>query len=150
MRTCYVDAGSGHPVLLIHGLGGSIESWTNNIGELAKSLRVIAVDLPGFGLSDKPKMNYTIKFYREFVVRFLKRLQLGQVSIVGSSLGGQVAAESAIKRHSLMKKLVLISPAGALPHSFDGSPALEIRQSDKRKISARGQTGALCVGQQAC
>ena len=49
MRTCYVDAGSGHPVLLIHGLGGSIESWTNNIGELAKSLRVIAVDLPGLG-----------------------------------------------------------------------------------------------------
>ena len=124
IRTCYVDAGSGDPVLLIHGLGGSIESWTNNIGELAKSLRVIAVDLPGFGLSDKPKMNYTIKFYREFVVRFLKRLQLGQVSIVGSSLGGQVAAEVAINRHSLMKKLVLISPAGALPHSFNGSPAL--------------------------
>jgi len=124
LRICYVDAGSGRPVLLIHGLGGSIESWTNNIGELAKSLRVIAVDLPGFGLSDKPKMNYTIKFYREFVVRFLKRLQMGQVSIVGSSLGGQVAAEVAINRPSLIKKLVLISPAGALPHSFKGSPAL--------------------------
>ena len=149
-RICYVDAGSGHPVLLIHGLGGSIESWTNNIGELAKSLRVIAVDLPGFGLSAKPKMNYTIKFYREFVVRFLKRLQLGQVSIVGSSLGGQVAAEVAINRHSLMKKLVLISPAGALPHSFKGSPALRKYVKVINARSAHEVKQALCVGQQAC
>src|SRR5437867_5344994 len=49
---------------------------------------------------------------------------MGQVSIVGSSLGGQVAAEVAINRPSLIKKLVLISPAGALPRSFKGSPAL--------------------------
>lgn len=123
-RVCYVDAGSGGPVILIHGLGGSIESWTNNVDELAKSLRVIAIDLPGFGLSDKPKMDYTIKFYREFVVQFLKQLQLEQVSIVGSSLGGHVAAEVAISHHDLVKRLVLTSPAGALPRSFKGSPAL--------------------------
>ena len=101
----YVDAGSGEPVLLIHGLGGSIESWTNNIGELAKSLRMIAVDLPGFGMSDKPKMSYTIKFFRDFVVQFLKLLQLEQASIVGSSLGGQIATEVAISHPSLIKKL---------------------------------------------
>lgn len=124
LRISHVDAGSGEPVLLMHGLGGSIESWTNNIDGLAKSMRVIAVDLPGFGLSDKPKMNYTIKFYREFLIQFLKQLQLEQVSIVGSSLGGQVAAEVAISRPSLVKKLVLISPAGALPRSFKGTPAL--------------------------
>ena len=120
----YVDAGSGEPVLLIHGLGGSIESWTNNIGELAKSLRMIAVDLPGFGMSDKPKMSYTIKFFRDFVVQFSKLLQLEQASIVGSSLGGQIATEVAISHPSLIKKLVLISPAGAFPPSFGGSPAL--------------------------
>jgi pimeloyl-ACP methyl ester carboxylesterase len=124
VRVRYVDSGSGEFVLLMHGLGGSIESWENNVDELAKSMRVIAIDLPGFGLSDKPKMNYTIKFYREFVVRFLKQLQLGQASIVGSSLGGHVAAEVAINHPSLVKKLVLISPAGALPRSFKGSPAL--------------------------
>lgn len=120
----YYDAGSGEPVLLIHGLGGSIESWTSNTGELAKSLRVIAVDLPGFGFSDKPKMSYTIKFYREFVAQFLKLLQLEQVSIVGSSLGGHVAAEVAINNPELVKRLVMISPPGALPRSFKGTPAL--------------------------
>jgi 2-hydroxy-6-oxonona-2,4-dienedioate hydrolase len=124
LRIRYVDSGSGEPVLLMHGLGGSIESWMNNIVELAKSFRVIAVDLPGFGLSDKPKMSYTIKFYKEFVVQFLKQLQLGQVSIVGSSLGGHVAAEVAIYHPSIVRRLVLTSPAGALPRSFKGSPAL--------------------------
>lgn len=120
----YSDSGSGEPVLLIHGLGGSIESWTNNAGELAKSLRVIAVDLPGFGLSDKPKMSYTIKFYKDFVIEFLNLLKLDQVSIVGSSLGGHIAAELAISRPKLVKKLVMISPPGALPRSFKGTPAL--------------------------
>jgi pimeloyl-ACP methyl ester carboxylesterase len=124
LRISYVDAGSGQPVILMHGLGGSIESWTNNIEELAKSLRVIAVDLPGFGLSDKPKMNYAIKFYREFLVQFLKQLHLEQASMVGSSLGGHVAAEVAINHPSLVRRLVLVSPAGALPRSFKGSPAL--------------------------
>jgi pimeloyl-ACP methyl ester carboxylesterase len=124
LRISYVDAGSGQPVILMHGLGGSIESWTNNIEELAKSLRVIAVDLPGFGLSDKPKMNYAIKFYREFLVQFLKQLHLEQASMVGSSLGGHVAAEVAISRPGLVRRLVMISPPGALPRSFKGTPAL--------------------------
>jgi pimeloyl-ACP methyl ester carboxylesterase len=124
LRVRYVDLGGGEPVLLVHGLGGSVESWANNIGELAKNLRVIAIDLPGFGLSDKPTMNYTIRFYTKFVFQFLKELQLGRVSIVGSSLGGQVAAEVAINPPSIVKKLVLISPAGALPRSFKGTPAL--------------------------
>lgn len=124
VRASYVDLGSGEPVLLLHGLGGSIESWANSIGGLAKSFRVIAVDLPGFGLSDKPKMNYAIRFYTKFVSQFLKELEINKISIVGSSLGGHVAAEVAISHPRLVKKLVLVSPAGALPRSFKGSPAL--------------------------
>ena len=124
VRVRYVDTRIGEPVLLIHGLGGSIESWTNNIAELGKRFRLIAIDLPGFGFSDKPKMNYTIRYYNNFVVKFIKKLRLEKVSIVGSSLGGQIAAEVAINHPSVLKRLVLISPAGALPRSFKGSPAL--------------------------
>jgi pimeloyl-ACP methyl ester carboxylesterase len=122
----YVDTGgSKNAVLLLHGLGGSIESWINNIREMSQSVRVVVVDLPGFGMSDKPKMNYTIKFYQEFVIQFLKSLQISRASIIGSSLGGHVAAEIAISHPDVVDRLVLISPPGALPSSFKGTPALK-------------------------
>ena len=128
LRISYLDTGSAdNPiVLLIHGLGGSIESWTNNINTISKrQFRVIVLDLPGFGFSDKPKINYTISFYTIFIEKFLKTLKVSSsVSIVGCSMGGHIAAEVAINYPDLVSKLVLISPAGALPVSFKGTPAL--------------------------
>jgi pimeloyl-ACP methyl ester carboxylesterase len=124
----YIDTGAGSnnkTMLLVHGLGGSIESWINNISGLAKELRVIALDLPGFGYSDKPRMNYTIKFYSEFVSKFIKAMGAAPVTIAGSSLGGHVAAEVAIGHPDVVSRLVLISPPGALPKSFTGTPALK-------------------------
>jgi 2-hydroxy-6-oxonona-2,4-dienedioate hydrolase len=123
----YIDTQSkGKSVLLIHGLGGSIESWINNIDTLStKQLRVIAIDLPGFGSSDKPQINYTINFYTKFVAKFINYLKiLSPISIVGSSLGGHIAAEVAIHYYKIVYKLVLVSPAGVLPISFGGTPAL--------------------------
>jgi pimeloyl-ACP methyl ester carboxylesterase len=117
----------GDPVLLIHGLGGSIESWQNNIETISShGLRVIALDLPGFGLSDKPKIKYTIKYYRNFISKFVKRLGIDfhSLSIIGNSLGGHIAAEFAINYPLAVSKLVLISPAGALSASFKGTPEL--------------------------
>jgi 2-hydroxy-6-oxonona-2,4-dienedioate hydrolase len=111
---------------LVHGLGGSIESWINNINPIStEQLRVIILDLPGFGFSDKPKINYSISFYTTFVARFLNSLKIrSSVSIVGCSLGGHIATEVALNHPNLVCKLVLISPAGALPVSFRGTPAL--------------------------
>jgi pimeloyl-ACP methyl ester carboxylesterase len=126
LRVRYVDSGgSGRPLLLMHGLGGAIESWTNNIGELAnKELRVVALDLPGFGFSDKPKMSYTIKFYADFVAKFAKALNVAPLAVAGSSLGGHVACELAITHPNVVSRLILTSPSGALPKSFKGTPAL--------------------------
>jgi pimeloyl-ACP methyl ester carboxylesterase len=114
-----------NPVLLIHGLGGSIDSWRDNIRVFEKNHRVVAIDLPGFGESDKPKMSYSIRFYTDFVARLVRQIMPKKpVAIIGSSLGGQIAAEIAIKYHQLVSKLVLISPAGIPPFSFKGSAAL--------------------------
>lgn len=136
MHVRYVDTHGGKEnrgrpaVLLVHGLGGSVESWTNNIEALSRQLRVVALDLPGFGYSDKPRMNYTIKFYRDFVAGFVKKMNIPHhhqqqpLTVVGSSLGGHVAAELALGHPDVVSKLVLISPPGALPKSFAGSPAL--------------------------
>ncbi|MGI0037148.1 MAG: alpha/beta fold hydrolase [Nitrososphaera sp.] len=125
LRIRMVERGKGNPVILLHGLGGSIESWINNLRSLSSERRVICLDLPGFGESDKPRISYTISFYRDFLIKFLKHLGLEKSSLIGSSLGGHIACELAIARADMVDKLVLISPAGALPRSFKASPALK-------------------------
>ena len=115
----------GFPLFLIHGLGGSIESWTNNIEFLSKKFRIIAFDLPGFGLSDKPKVSYTINFYVNFLEKFIKKLKINHLFLIGSSLGGHIAVEFTIKNRKIVDKLILISPAGCLPKSFKGTPSLK-------------------------
>ena len=123
----YIDQNQNRePVLFIHGLGGSIESWNYNIGPMSsRNLRIVALDLPGFGLSDSPKINYSINFYSEYVVKFLQTIGIDRnISIIGSSLGGQIGAEIAIKNNVPVTKLVLISPAGVPPKSFKGTPTL--------------------------
>ena len=124
IRVRTLETGRGSPLLLVHGLGGSIDSWTQNIDALSHGARVVALDLPGFGQSDKPLIDYTVEFYRNFLIKFIDRLGFRKTSIVGSSLGGQIAAELAIARHDLVDRLVLVSPAGALPRSFRATPAL--------------------------
>jgi 2-hydroxy-6-oxonona-2,4-dienedioate hydrolase len=124
----YIDLGSTdrRAVLLIHGLGGAIESWRNNMANLVKKekLRVIALDLPGFGFSDKPRISYTVKFYSDIVAGFAKALCIEPLAVAGSSLGGHVACELAIMHPHIVSKLILISPPGALPKSFKGTSAL--------------------------
>ena len=122
----YLDKNkSGIPLLLLHGLGGSIESWSNNINSLSTKFRIIALDLPGFGLSDKPKISYSIKFYVSFLEKFIKRIKLNHLFIIGSSLGGHIAVEFVLKNRKMVDKLILISPAGCLPKSFKGTRELK-------------------------
>lgn len=123
----FITESKGDPVLLIHGLGGSIESWQNNIEAISShQFRVIALDLPGFGLTDKPNLTYTIKYYSKFISDFITKLKLNTqcLSIIGNSLGGQIAAGFAINHPLAVSKLVLLSPAGASPVSFKATPAL--------------------------
>jgi pimeloyl-ACP methyl ester carboxylesterase len=124
--TRYLDKNQkGFPVFLIHGLGGSIESWTNNIDFLSNTFRIIALDLPGFGLSDKPKVSYTISFYVNFLEKFIKKLRITHLFLIGSSLGGHIAVEFTLRNRKIVDKLVLISPVGSLPKSFKGTSALK-------------------------
>jgi 2-hydroxy-6-oxonona-2,4-dienedioate hydrolase len=122
----YLDKNKrGVPLLLLHGLGGSIESWNNNINFLSTKFRIIALDLPGFGLSDKPKISYSIKFYVNFLEKFIQRIKLNHLFIIGSSLGGHIAVEFTVINRKMVDKLILISPAGSLPKSFKGTKELK-------------------------
>src|SRR4029453_170081 len=77
----YVDIGSGSrdPVVFVHGLGGQWQNWLENIPRVAQERRVIALDLPGFGISPLPREEITIPGYGRTVNELCERLGIGQV-----------------------------------------------------------------------
>ena len=119
----YLDEGtSADTLLLLHGLGASAERWEDVIPLFAKKFKVIVPDLIGFGYSDKPMIDYTTDYFAEFISKFLNEVGVEKPNIIGSSLGGQIAAEFTINHNMDVGKLVLVSPSGIMKHS---TPALD-------------------------
>jgi pimeloyl-ACP methyl ester carboxylesterase len=109
----YVDEGNSENVLLfIHGLGSYLKAWDRNIPELKNHFRCIALDLPGYGKSSKQIHSGEVSFYVEILNAFISKLNLKNVSLVGHSMGGQIALAYAIKYPSQILKLILAAPAG--------------------------------------
>lgn len=116
----YVEAGAGPTVILLHGLGGSWQSWHFNIGALAEKYHVVALDQIGFGKSDKPFVNYRIRTYVDFLDQFCKQLKIERATLVGNSMGGWIAAMFTASFPDRVDKLVLEDAAGyAPPKDFD-------------------------------
>jgi len=101
----------------LHGIGASAERWSRVIPTLSRDYRVIAPDIIGFGYSDKPVVEYTMDFFIDFFESFLDNLGISEASIIGSSLGGHIATEFAIRFPHMVEKLVLVSPAGMMRKS---------------------------------
>jgi 2-hydroxy-6-oxonona-2,4-dienedioate hydrolase len=115
---------SSEHLLFLHGLGSSSDRWIDIPEAFSRHCHTIAVDLIGFGGSDSPELNYTIKTFREFVLDFMRSIQIddGRTTVIGHSLGGYIAAEIAIENRSMINRLVLIDSSGML----DGpTPLLE-------------------------
>ena len=104
-------------LVLLHGLGASAERWLLVAPTLSKYFRVIVPDIIGFGYSDKPTVEYTMDFFVGFFQGLLKDLQIDRPIIVGSSFGGYLATEFAIRFNNRVEKLVLAAPAGAMRSS---------------------------------
>ena len=114
----YLETGtSKNTLVLFHGLGGSAERWLPVIPLFEKHFRVIVPDLIGFGYSDKPAVDYTSDFFLRFLESFFKTACISKPCIIGSSLGGQLAASYASSYPKQIKKLVLVSPAGTMKSS---------------------------------
>lgn len=113
INIAYIDEGKSEKVLLlIHGLGTNAKSWDKNISELSKEFRVIAVDLPGYGKSDKGFYKYSMTWYATVLTEFLDVLKIPKASFVGHSMGGQISIHAALNYPNKVDKLVLIAPAG--------------------------------------
>ncbi len=111
-RVNYVEMGEGTPLLFVHGLSGCWQNWLENIPHFARTHRVVALDLPGFGASPMPPWEITIPAYGRFVRDFCERLGIDRCSIAGNSMGGFIASEVAITEPERVDDLTLVSAAG--------------------------------------
>ena len=111
-RISILEAGEGDPVVCLHGLGGTKASFLPTVAALAESHRVIAIDLPGFGESDKPiTAAYDAPYFSRAVGRVLDALGLERAHLIGNSMGGRVAIEVGLLEPERVGKIALLSPA---------------------------------------
>jgi pimeloyl-ACP methyl ester carboxylesterase len=111
-RRAFVHVGQGPALLLIHGIGNSLETWSAQIEELARDHTVIAPDLLGHGRSDKPRADYSVAAYANGMRDLISVLGVDRVTIVGHSLGGGVAMQFAYQFPERCERLVLVSAGG--------------------------------------
>jgi len=103
--------GSGEPLLFLHGASGA-PAIMPFMEKLAQRFDVLVPEHPGYGLSDEPEWLDNIHDAAYFYLDFLKRLGLKNVIVIGSSMGGWIAMEMAVRDTSRFKSLILVSPAG--------------------------------------
>jgi pimeloyl-ACP methyl ester carboxylesterase len=107
-RIAYLDVGTGPPVILIHGFGGSMWQWEQQQHTLSQHSRVLTLDLPGAGLSDKPEIDYRPDQMLDFLVGFMDAVKIPQATLVGNSMGAGLAIGMALAHPTRVAKLVLI------------------------------------------
>jgi len=116
IRTYYVEDGSGDPVVLVHGLGGTgTDIWKKQIAELAKNHRVIAYDVRGTGRTDVTPGPYTIELLADDLAALVEELDLGRVALVGHSMGGGIALQYAATRPERVRAVVGAGAVAELP-----------------------------------
>jgi 2-hydroxy-6-oxonona-2,4-dienedioate hydrolase len=111
-QICFYDSGEGPPLVLIHGMFGDFLDWEPVLEPLAQSHRVIALDLPGFGMSSKPRREYTADFFVAVLQEFFTQLALNKIILVGNSFGGQIAILYVLQHSEMVAKLVLVDSGG--------------------------------------
>jgi pimeloyl-ACP methyl ester carboxylesterase len=122
-----IEAGTGEPVLLLHGLGATKASFLPTIDALAPNYRAIGVDLPGFGDSDKPLFAaYDPPYFAGAMTALLDALELDSAHIVGNSMGGRVALELGLAHADRVRRLVLLAPSMSWLKSRPWAPYLRL------------------------
>ncbi|MDH5325839.1 MAG: alpha/beta hydrolase [Gammaproteobacteria bacterium] len=115
----YEVHGGGPDLILIHGLGSSLQDWEYQIPVFAKYFRVHALDLRGFGRSDKPDGPYSIPVLAQDILRFMDQLHLQQAHIVGISMGGWIGLQLAVSHPQRIASLTAVNcGADVIPKSL--------------------------------
>ena len=130
-RLSIMEAGTGPAVLALHGLGGTKGSFLPTVAALAGRFRVIAVDLPGFGDSDKPiGVSYDPRFFAAAGIDLLDALELDRVHVIGNSLGGRIALEIGLRHPGRVDRLALLAPSLAWRRDRPWVPLLRLTRPE--------------------
>ena len=130
-RLSIMEAGSGRPVVALHGLGGTKGSFIPTVAALGGRFRVIAIDLPGYGDSDKPiGASYDARFFARAVSDLLDTLELDRVHLIGNSLGGRVALEVGLQYPDRVDRLALLCPSLAWRRERPWAPLLKLTRAE--------------------
>ena len=126
-RFSLLEAGTGPPLVMLHGLGGTKASFLPTVAALSRRYRAIAVDLPGFGDSGKPLgAPYDPAFFADSVVSLLDALGLERVHLLGHSMGGRAALEVAFQHPKRIESLALVAPSLAWLRDRPGARLLRL------------------------
>jgi pimeloyl-ACP methyl ester carboxylesterase len=139
-RIAYLDVGDGPPVILIHGFGGSMWQWEHQQHALSQHFRVLTLDLPGAGLSDKPEIDYRPDQMLDFLIGFMDAVKIPQATFVGNSMGAGLAIGMALAHPTRVTKLVLID--GLPQHVLEKLTSPSIR----RALETRAPSWLVSVG----
>jgi pimeloyl-ACP methyl ester carboxylesterase len=145
VRVRFRDEGTpgGPPVLLLHGIGRSLEDWEGLYGRLAQDHRVISMDLPGFGLSERIEGRYSMESLARFIIAALDGLgEHRPLHLVGNSLGGAVAMKISALEPQRVRSLVLADSAGFGKEVVLALRLLAIRPLGRRLMRDTSRKGA--------
>lgn len=108
----YLKAGSGAPVVLVHGGASDSRDWIDTMTALSGRFTFYAPDLIGFGQNDIDEKGYYLSDFSDFLLEFIDALQLQRPVLVGHSFGGRVCLDAALQRQEQVSKLVLVDASG--------------------------------------
>ncbi len=128
IKTSYLEAGAGEPVIMLHGSGPGVSAtanWQYNIGPLAERFHVVAPDIVGFGATERPEdIVYSLRSWTDHVWAFLDAHHIERTAIVGNSLGGRIALQMATDHPERVRQMVLMGSPGVGMTPTDGLAAL--------------------------
>jgi pimeloyl-ACP methyl ester carboxylesterase len=126
LKLNYHEAGEGPPLILLHGGGPGASAWSNygqNFPELSEHFRVVAIDMPHFGKSDKPPDRYVdVHWYAQVLADAMRSIGMPKAHIIGNSMGGAIAIELALAAPEMIDRLVLMGAAASVA-MFTPSPS---------------------------
>ncbi|MGZ3861465.1 MAG: alpha/beta fold hydrolase [Flavisolibacter sp.] len=112
VKTSYLSAGRGNPVIFLHGAGAGAVTWYPSIGAVSENFHVLAPDIVGYGESGKPNAPYNRPYFSKWLKDFLIEMKISKAHIVGLSQGGAIALQFTIDNPEMVGKLVLVDSAG--------------------------------------